>query len=287
MIDDDREAVDLHRLRSRLDEMRIAYAGAAPFSHIVVDDVLHPSAYESAVAEFPAIDDPSWAGYLHVNETKFANPRHETWGPTLRGIAEELCGDDFVEWLGGLTGFEGLKSDLSMDGGGLHQTLRGGHLNVHADFTTHHRHHHWRRRVNLLLYLNASWEPAWGGALELWDTDVRTCVRKVEPIGNRMLIFTTSGDAYHGHPDPLACPDGMARRSLALYYFTEEDRPVRRATRYRARPGDGAKGLAIWADRHVLSLYDSAKTKLGLSDRAVSAMLGRLYRLTRRLRGDR
>ena len=287
MTDGPREAFDLDDLRDRLDDLRVEYGDADPFPHIVIDDVLPRSVFEAAMAEFPAVDDESWTGYLHVNETKFANPRHHEWGPTLQSVAEELCSDDFVKWLGELTGFEHLKSDLTMDGGGLHQTLRGGHLNVHADFTTHHRNHRWRRRINILLYLNESWEPEWGGALELWDRNVRSCVRKVQPVGNRLLIFTTSGDAYHGHPDPLECPDGVARRSMALYYFTEEIRPVRRPTTYRPRPGDGIKGLAIWADRTALRLYDTAKTRLGLSDRLVSGLLRRGYGLTRRLRRGR
>lgn len=287
MIDSPLDVIDLDGLRLQLDDLKATYASAAPFPHIVLDDVLPAGVFEAALAEFPAVDDPSWTGYLHVNETKFANPRHETWGPTLQGIAEALCGDDFVKWLGELTGFEHLKSDLTMDGGGLHQTLRGGHLNVHADFTTHHRNHHWRRRINILLYLNDTWDPEWGGALELWEGDVRQCVRRVEPLRNRMLIFTTSGDAYHGHPDALQCPDGVARRSIALYYFTEEVRPIRRPTKYRPRPGDGVKGIAIWADRTALRLYDTAKTRLGLSDRVANGVLRRIYGFGQRRGGRR
>lgn len=265
-------------LRVRFEGLRRDYASMTPFPHVVIDDVLPRDLFDAAVAEFPGIDDPSWKSYLHVNETKFANPDSSTWGPTLQAIAEAYCSDDFVKLLGELTGFEHLVPDPSMDGGGLHQTLRGGHLNVHSDFTTHHRVRNWRRRINVLLYLNDSWDPSWGGALELWDADVRHAVRTVEPVGNRMLIFTTSGDAYHGHPEALRCPGDRARRSLALYYFTEEARPVRRSTQYRARPGDGVKGLAIWADKHLLRTYDVAKSRFGLSDRFASRVLAGLHR---------
>jgi hypothetical protein len=288
MIDSPLDVIDLDGLRLRLDDLKAMYASAVPFPHVVLDDVLQASVFDAASTEFPPIDDPSWMGYLHVNETKFANPRHDTWGPTLQSIAEALCGDDFVKLLGELTGFEHLKSDITMDGGGLHQTLSGGHLNVHADFTTHHRRHNWRRRINVLLYFNESWDPAWGGDLELWDANVTSCVRRVEPVANRMLIFTTSGDAYHGHPQALACPPGTARRSLALYYFTEEHRPVRRATRYRPRPGDGVKGLSILADGWLLSVYDAAKSRLGLrSDRLAGTMLRGVHATVDRVRRKR
>jgi hypothetical protein len=46
------------------------------------------------------------------------------------------------------------------------------------------------------------------------------CDAKVLPLFNRVMIFSTTDFTYHGHPDPLNCPEGMTRKSLALYYFT-------------------------------------------------------------------
>lgn len=278
------EVLCIGSLRDRLIDLAPQYSSAEPYPHIVLDDVLAPDVFAAATAEFPPIADPTWTPYLHVNETKYANPRRSTWGPTLGAVAEAMCADDFVKFLSDLTGFERLIADPTMDGGGLHQTLRGGWLNVHTDFTTHHTEARWRRRVNVLLYLNERWDPAWGGALQLWDHDVTAPVAEVEPFGNRLLVFTTSGSAHHGHPDRLACPPDVARRSLALYYFTEEERPHRRPTHYRSRPGDGLKAVSIWADRHVLAAYDSLKRRLELSDDLASGALGRAHQLRARLR---
>ncbi|QKE84891.1 2OG-Fe(II) oxygenase [Arthrobacter sp. NEB 688] len=274
--------LDLERLEAALPQASAAYRAADPFPHVVLDDVLRPEAFAAAVEEFPGTDDPFWRGYLHVNETKYSNTVPDSWGQTLRAIAAELCAPAFVAYLEQLTGIEDLMSDWSMDGGGLHQTLRGGHLNIHADFTTHHEHENWARRVNILLYLNEEWPAEWGGRLELWDPAMTACRARVAPKGNRMLVFTTSADSFHGHPDALTCPPGEARRSLALYYFTEEDHAVRRATNYRARPGDGAKRVAIWADRQALDVYDRAKRRLGLRDETVQKALSRVQRLRRR-----
>jgi hypothetical protein len=46
------------------------------------------------------------------------------------------------------------------------------------------------------------------------------CEAKVAPLFNRMVIFATTDFTYHGHPDPLQCPEGRTRKSIALYYFT-------------------------------------------------------------------
>ena len=276
----DLELVDLARLQAEVGVAAKEYAAADPFPHIVVDDVLRPEAFAAAAADFPAVDDEFWKGYLHVNETKYCNVKPDTWADSLQAVARELTSPAFVSYLEELTGIPDLIPDWSMDGGGLHQTLRGGHLNIHADFTTHHVHENWARRVNVLLYLNEEWYDDWGGQLELWDQEMRECRARVTPQGNRMLVFTTSVDSYHGHPDGLTCPPGEARRSMALYYFTEERTPVRRSTHYRARPEESTgKRAAIAADRVLLDAYDRVKRRLGISDEAAHRVLDRLHRL--------
>ncbi len=274
--------IDFDRLTADLDTKAARYAAATPFPHIVVDDVLTEDAFARCVTEFPATADPFWKGYLHVNETKYANTAPDTWGETLTAVAREFVSPRFVAWLEQVTGICDLVPDWTMDGGGLHQTLSGGHLNIHADFSTHHVHENWARRVNILLYLNEDWRDEWGGHLELWDRDITSVQGRVTPKGNRMLVFTTSQHSFHGHPDPLTCPDGMARRSMALYYFTEEADPVRRSTDYRARPEDGVKRVAIWADKNVVDLYDRAKRRLGISDETAQRILAGIDVVRRR-----
>ena len=86
-----------------------------------------------------------------------------------------------------------------------------------------------------------------------------------------------------GHPDGLTCPPDMARRSLAMYYFTEESAPVRRSTNYQARPDEGRlRKASIAADRTVLDVYDRLKRRLGISDEAAHKVLAGLSRLRRR-----
>ena len=46
------------------------------------------------------------------------------------------------------------------------------------------------------------------------------CVKSIKPIFNRAVIFSTDDTSYHGHPDPLNCPENIQRRSLAFYYYS-------------------------------------------------------------------
>ena len=256
---------------------------ADPYPHIVLDGILEPGVAEAAAGEFPPLD-PNWNNYLHVNERKFSNTDPDTWGPTLRQLLTELNSPRFVDFVGQLIGVDNLIADPSLEGGGLHQSGTGGYLNVHADFTVHPHNRKWQRRANILLYLNEDWKPEYGGDLELWSADMKRCVRQVSPVANRILIFTTDATSYHGHPEPMRCPEEVARRSLALYYFSVEEDPVVRSTDYRARPGDGAHSVLIYADKQLLRAYDWAKRRLGLSDQTASTLLGFRERLRRHRR---
>ena len=273
-------AVDLDRLEREVGEMAKVYQSAKPFPHMVFDNFLTPEAAAAAIAEFPDLHEHEWNAYLHTNERKFSNTEPETWGPTLQAILAELNSPRFVSFVSTLIGIDGLIPDPSLEGGGLHQSTRGGYLNMHADFTVHPHNRHWQRRANILVYLNEDWKPEYGGDLELWSTDMKQCVEKVSPIANRVLIFTTNEDSFHGHPIPMTCPEGVFRRSLALYYFSEEDDPVVRSTEYRARPGDGARSVLIYADKQVLRIYDWTKRHLGLSDDFAHKVLAVKDRLT-------
>ena len=75
----------------------------------------------------------------------------------MGAVVDELNSAAFVAWLSELTGIPDLIADPSLEGGGLHQSGTGGFLNVHADFTTHRHQKHWRRRVNVIVYLNPHW----------------------------------------------------------------------------------------------------------------------------------
>ena len=125
----------------------------------------------------------------------------------------------FLAFLERLTGINGLIADPHLRGGGVHIIRRGGKLGIHADFN-HHKRLKVFRRLNLLLYLNREWDEAWGGHLELWNRDKTRCCRRIAPVFNRTVIFDTSNFSYHGHPEPLECPQDESRKSLALYYYT-------------------------------------------------------------------
>ncbi|HEY0562995.1 MAG TPA: 2OG-Fe(II) oxygenase, partial [Methylophilus sp.] len=147
----------------------------------------------------------------------------------------------------GITNIKGLLPDPYFAGGGLHEISRGGLLGIHADFQVNEGLQLFRR-VNVLIYLNKDWKEEYGGMLELWDKAMQAKVVEVAPIFNRCVIFNTDADSFHGHPEPLTTPDGITRKSIALYYYKALDisneTGESRHTLYVARPQDDDKTKA-------------------------------------------
>ena len=212
-------ALPYGRMKKLVADHADTYRTADPFPHIVLDDVFEPELLTQVLVEFDAMDRDKWRVRDKGHDRKWATEDIQHFGPTTRSFVNQLNSGLFLNFLEGLTGIEGLIADPHLRGGGLHEIRRNGVLGVHADFNLYPRLNVWRR-LNLLLYLNQNWDPAWGGALELWDRSGQRCVKSIEPIFNRVVIFDTSNCSYHGHPHALMCPDDRARKSIALYYYT-------------------------------------------------------------------
>jgi 2-oxoglutarate-Fe(II)-dependent oxygenase superfamily protein len=269
------------RWGSVLPALASQYRDNQPCPHILLKDFLEPETALAMAAEFPRPTSDAWTQYKHANENKLGMPKREFFPPTVGAVTDELNSPEFVAWVSELTGIPNLIADPMLEGGGLHQSGPGGYLNVHTDFSMHHFHAHWHRRVNLILYLNPNWHEEWGGAIELWARGMKRCVAKYAPLINHALVFTTDERSLHGFPDPLTCPTGESRKSLALYYYTvEHDKKITvHSTDYFARPQDGwRKAVMIWLDKKAVDLYSRAKARFGFSDEFASRVLGFLSR---------
>jgi Rps23 Pro-64 3,4-dihydroxylase Tpa1-like proline 4-hydroxylase len=242
------------RLRDIAVLLRDTYSSASPFPHAVVDGLFDDSLLCAIADEFPGPNDVEWIKYKNQREVKLASGRDEHFGPLTRVMLYHLNSAPFLEFLSSITGIDDLVADSFLEGGGMHQIERGGKLGIHADFNKHPR-NNLDRRLNVLLYLNKHWKDEYGGHLELWDREMASCVKKIAPRLNRMVIFTTTDFSYHGHPDELKCPADMTRKSLALYYYTngrprEEVRGVH-STLFQTRPGEVLQPDSKTPVRHV------------------------------------
>src|SRR5437763_2595844 len=127
---DENECRDLGRSHS------IQYQHAEPFPHIVFDDFLDPGVLKRVVAEFPSSEQKRFFD-RDQERFKFQYAPQEIPSALIRNVFAELNSMAFLGFLEELTGIHGLISDPYFEGGGLHETKRGGHLGIHADFNIH------------------------------------------------------------------------------------------------------------------------------------------------------
>jgi hypothetical protein len=222
------------------------YQGNSPFPHIAIENFLTGPAASAAYQEIVAAEVPqektNYSTYLKYRQSDRAQI-----GPWVGAVIDELNSSRFLDFLERLTGISGLIVDPTLEGGGIHRIGTGGYLKIHTDFNFH-RTSSLYRRLNILLYLNPEWDPAWGGAIELWEKDMSRRGAAYAPVWNRAVIFSTTDESYHGHPEPLTSPEGVFRNSIALYYYTKDlpaagykfDRSE--MTNYQPRPGEQFRG---------------------------------------------
>ena len=196
------------------------YVAAEPFPHIALDGLFDDETLDAVLREFPSREQMKWREFDTPLERKLGY-YHETStiSKTVRDFLNEMNSFEMLLWLEALTGIDGLIPDPYFGGGGLHQIEPGGFLKIHADFNVHPK-LKLDRRLNMLIYLNKDWRDEYGGHLELWERDMSACRRKILPLFNRTVIFSTTDTSFHGHPHPLTAPEGMSRKSVSLYYYT-------------------------------------------------------------------
>lgn len=203
------------------------YVRAEPFPHISIDGLFADAELEAILAEFPRPEDIDWAAFDNAQEKKLGYRHGSALGARITAFMQAMSSPLVLAFLEELTGIDGLIPDPYFGGGGPHQILPGGFLKIHADFNWHPK-LRLDRRLNVLVYLNQDWREEYGGHLELWDGGMTGAVRRIAPLFNRTVVFSTTDQSYHGHPTPLSCPPGRSRKSVSFYYYTngrpEEER---------------------------------------------------------------
>jgi len=215
-----------------------------PYPHIELDNLWDEEFIKNCAED--VLDFSKWQGEknFYGSEKKRYTNRYDDFPSNIKKIIDEAYSIKFLNWLKKFTGEEVILPDPFLVGGGIHSTIRGGFLKVHSDFN-------WNkqlslfRKLNLLIYLNKSWNVKWGGHLELWSKNVKKCEKKISPLINKTVIFSTTDISYHGHPEPLNCPDDIQRNSIALYYYSPIKPKVfyyeRNDTSYKERKVDNFK----------------------------------------------
>jgi len=214
-----------------------AYQSAQPYNHICLDNFLPVSIVEKVREDLTTLPEAE-SSFSRAQENLKTSYIPERLPTFTKNLFYALNSRPFILFLEEMTGIKGLIPDPYFVGAGIHKTLNGGHLDIHADFNLHGQ-MKVERRLNVLIYLNENWQEDWGGSFEIWDKAMQHKAASFIPLYNRMVCFSTGSDTFHGNPEPVNHPDGEPRQSIALYYYTatwDESRKSH-STLFMPRPG--------------------------------------------------
>jgi hypothetical protein len=242
----------IENLASYAKEKSDLYQQAEPFPSIYLDDFFDTDFLNTVLEEFPDLSNLDSKEFNDFKQIKLQGKGEMFFEEKTKILMHYLNSEPFLEFLQIITGIqEPIIGDPYFIGGGQHEIKKGGLLKIHADFNKHSK-LKLDRRINVLVYLNKDWDESYGGHFELWDRDMKEAKAKILPLFNRLAIFSTTDFSYHGHPNPLNCPDDRSRKSLALYYYSN-GRPSEEinsnlsehSTIFKERVGDKSDKLGL------------------------------------------
>lgn len=216
------DLIDIDSLQERATIISHDYLSKKPFQYTMLEGFFNAEAAELIHASYPTIKDGMWDGTTYVDQkNKFQKTTFDQ-NSVLERVFLELNSAEFLGWLEKITGIKNLIADKELFGGGLHQSIAGAFLNVHVDYNIHPK-TKLHRRLNVLVYMNKAWKDEYEGHLELWEVseNKKVLLAKYAPMFNRCVIFETNEVSFHGHPRPLRTPEGISRKSIATYYYSE------------------------------------------------------------------
>jgi 2-oxoglutarate-Fe(II)-dependent oxygenase superfamily protein len=232
-------------ITARLERLGSEFQRGNPFRHVVFDEFLGSDFCRELMDEFPRFDPARSVNERGEAGRKSVNPRLASIGPAYARFDRVIRSHEFLKLVGDLTGIPNLLYDPDYVGGGTHENLNGQDLDSHVDFN-YHPARGWHRRLNLIVFLNAEWEPDWGGCLELLRDPLapaaENCIVTVTPAANRAVLFETTEHSWHGFRR-IEVPEDrgeISRRSIAVYFYTKErpaeEMAVSHGTVYFQRP---------------------------------------------------
>ena len=203
------------------------FKNASPFPHLIIDNFLPINEANLIANDFPKPKQINWhksgsganPDGLDFKGVKLQCSSESEYPENIRILMHEFNSQGFLNFLKKICGIEYIFGDPYYEGCGLHSTGKGGRLMIHADVNRYPYPELADQYLNVIYYVTPNWKDEWGGKLELWDKKLSSCKKAISPKFNRLVIFETTKNSYHGHPHPLETPYEKRRNSLAAYYY--------------------------------------------------------------------
>ena len=203
---------------SNTTQLNIDYVKSPPYPNIAIDNFL-PS--ETIAAMKQECNNLKWTREFTRNGSHMTERQDVEDLPVANEVRNTMSSRKFLTWLGEITGHHDLIPDPHMVGAGYMRCTRGDSLKLHSDFNFNNTLKLYRM-LSINIYLNQGWQPEWNGDLQFWDFERKECKTKYYPEAGRAVIFRHHKFGFHGHPQPMECPEGTYRDGFRMFYYVSE-----------------------------------------------------------------
>ena len=203
---------------NNIQNLKREYLINSPFPYIIIDNFLNSNFVNNIKNEFPDNLNDFFC-YFNPIHYKFGNDNINCFPENLKKSFYLLSSEFIIKKFSDMTDIK-LEYDPYLHGAGIHAMPRNGKLSMHLDYEKH-PYLEKQRRLNVILYLNDEWNDSWGGATELWDSEMNSCVKKSPIKFNTAIVFRTDEISWHGIPEKIKCPPNILRKTLAYYYISD------------------------------------------------------------------
>lgn len=199
-------------------DLNSLYKQGKPTCSVVIDSFLPSQLALDLHNECTSLDQSLWTTFTR-NSSHMEECKQLAYMPVGKQFVEHMHSSEVIRWLETLTGITGLIPDPHLTGAGYSRSYQGDTLKIHNDFNWNNE-LQLHRAISIILYITPDWNPAWGGALDFYDSTKEKIVTSVNCIFNRLLVWQYHSRNFHGHTTPLSCPKGVTRNTMRIYYYT-------------------------------------------------------------------
>jgi hypothetical protein len=247
------EALDWTALREQ-------YRQATPWPHLVVDGILPADVPARVLAEADALPSSALVRRRSRRQYKMSSIAPDDLGARTREALDVLGGPALTDFVSTVTGIADLKPDPTFCRAGLFVYPPGGWQRVHEDFPVHPHTGLWNRAV--ALYYCSEWEPAMGGRLELWPSDMSEVGCRIEPVPGRLVVFEPT--RAHPHGVEATARDAGPRVTLSSRLYSHqapELTPSPPMLRWSRRPSERRRDVWPTASEFFRELTSQARRR--------------------------
>ena len=196
------------------------YRYTPPYPTLHLEDFLPEECLQNLYEESKTIPKKYWTTFTRAG-SYMEECKDLEKAPQARQLVSAMHSPEILKWMSKICDVSHLLPDPYLVGAGYMKSYKGDSLKIHSDFNwneecqTH-------RALSFILYFTPDWNPEWNGDIQFWDFNKEKMISSYPPKWGNVVIWKYHKRGFHGHPNPITCPDDRFRVGFRLFYFISD-----------------------------------------------------------------